>query len=78
MSHTIRTATTDDAGALAALAAVTFPLACPPSSSPEDIAAHLAGTLSEQHFRGYLSDPDITIMVIESDGVLNGYSRPWN
>ena len=74
MSHTIRTATTDDAGPLAALAAVTFPLACPPSSSPEDIAAHLAGTLSEQHVRGYLSDPDITIMVIESDGVLNGYS----
>lgn len=30
MSHTIRKAIPDDAGALAALAAVTFPLACPP------------------------------------------------
>lgn len=74
MTHTIRTAVTDDAGALAALAAVTFPLACPPSASPEDIAAHLANTLSGQHFRKYLGDPDITVLVIDGDGVLQGYS----
>jgi ribosomal protein S18 acetylase RimI-like enzyme len=74
MSHTIRKATPDDAGALAALAAVTFPLACPPSSSPEDISAHLANTLSERHFRGYLADPDITILVLDSGYRLNGYS----
>ncbi|UUL76436.1 GNAT family N-acetyltransferase [Pseudarthrobacter sp. Fe7] len=74
MTHTIRKATTDDAGPLAALAAVTFPLACPPSSSPADIAAHLANTLSEEHFRGYLADPDVTILVIDADGQLNGYS----
>ncbi|WP_045729989.1 GNAT family N-acetyltransferase [Pseudarthrobacter chlorophenolicus] len=74
MSHTIRRATTDDAGALAELAAVTFPLACPPSSSPEDIAAHIANTLSEDHFRRYLADPDITILVLDSGDRLNGYS----
>lgn len=74
MSHTIRKATADDAGALAELAAVTFPLACPPSASPEDIAAHLAGTLSETHFQRYLADPDTAILVLDSDGVLNGYS----
>lgn len=74
MSHTIRRATADDAGALAALAAVTFPLACPPSSSPEDIAAHLAKTLSEQHFQRYLADPDITILVLDSGDRLKGYS----
>ncbi|MDQ1053318.1 ribosomal protein S18 acetylase RimI-like enzyme [Arthrobacter sp. SORGH_AS 212] len=74
MSHTIRRATMADAGALAELAAVTFPLACPPSSSPEDIAAHLANTLSEDHFRGYLADPDITILVLDSGDRLNGYS----
>ena len=74
MNHTIRTATADDAGPLAALAAVTFPLACPPSSSPEDIAAHLASTLSEQHFERYLADPDITILVLDSGKRLNGYS----
>jgi ribosomal protein S18 acetylase RimI-like enzyme len=74
MTHAIRKATADDAGALAALAAVTFPLACPPSASPEDIAAHLANTLSEGHFRDYLADPDVTILVIDDDGGLRGYS----
>lgn len=74
MSHTIRKATADDAGALAELAAVTFPLACPPSSSPVDIAAHLANTLSESHFQGYLADQDITVLVLDSGARLNGYS----
>lgn len=74
MTHTIRPATTDDAGALAALATVTFPLACPPSTSPEDIAAHLANTLSERHFRTYLGDPDVTVLVIDGEGALRGYS----
>lgn len=74
MTHTIRKATADDAGRLAGLAAVTFPLACPPQSSPADIAAHLANTLSEANFRSYLSDPNITVLVIDSDGDLRGYS----
>ncbi|MGZ4659879.1 MAG: GNAT family N-acetyltransferase [Arthrobacter sp.] len=74
MTHIIRRATADDAGPLADLAAVTFPLACPPSSSPADIAAHLANTLSEEHFTGYLEDPDVTILVIDADGRLTGYS----
>ena len=74
MTHSIRRATADDAGPLAELAAVTFPLACPPSSSPSDNAAHLANTLSEAHFTRYLADPDITILVIDADGPLTGYS----
>lgn len=74
MTHSIRRATADDAGPLAELAAVTFPLACPPSSSPEDIAMHLANTLSERHFQDYLADPDVSILVIDADGMLRGYS----
>ena len=74
MTHVVRTATAGDAGRLAALAAVTFPLACPPESRPEDIAAHLANTLSEAHFRTYLADPDVTVLVIDADGDLRGYS----
>lgn len=74
MPHVIRKATADDAGKLAALAAVTFPLACPPSSSPADIAAHVAGTLSEDNFRAYLADPESTILVIDDGGELRGYS----
>ena len=74
MTSSIREAAADDAGALAELAAVTFPLACPPSASPDDIAAHLANKLSERHFREYLADPDTTILVIDGGGGLRGYS----
>lgn len=74
MTHHIRKATADDAGPLADLAAITFPLACPPESRPEDIAAHLANTLSEANFRGYLADPDVTVLVIDQAGELRGYS----
>ena len=74
MTHVLRKATADDAGRLAALAAVTFPLACPPQSRPEDIAAHLANTLSEPNFRAYLADPEVTVLVIDADGELRGYS----
>ncbi|WP_458113173.1 GNAT family N-acetyltransferase [Arthrobacter sp. R1-13] len=74
MAHIIRKAREDDAGRLAELAGVTFPLACPPGSSPADIAAHLANTLSEEHFRAYAADPDITILVMEAGRELRGYS----
>ncbi|MDQ0851712.1 ribosomal protein S18 acetylase RimI-like enzyme [Arthrobacter sp. B3I9] len=74
MMHVIRTATTDDAGRLAELAAVTFPLACPPGSDPEDIAAHLASALSPDNFRAYLADPSVTVLVIDAGGRLRGYS----
>jgi diamine N-acetyltransferase len=74
MTHTIRKATANDAGRLAELAAVTFPLACPPESSPSDIAVHLAKTLSEKNFLSYLADPGITVLVIDSDGELRAYS----
>ncbi|MDQ0822891.1 ribosomal protein S18 acetylase RimI-like enzyme [Arthrobacter sp. V4I6] len=74
MTHVIRKATADDAGSLAELAAITFPLACPPGSPPEDIAAHLAGTLSADNFRAYLADPSVTVLVIDAAGELRGYS----
>jgi diamine N-acetyltransferase len=74
MSPTIRQATAGDAGRLAELAAVTFPLACPPGSSSEDIAAHLSKTLSAAKFTEYLADPDVTILAIDAAGELRGYS----
>ena len=74
MTHVIRKATENDAGGLSALAAVTFPLACPPSTPPSDIAAHVANTLSESNFLSYLTDPAITILVIDAVGELRGYS----
>ena len=74
MTHVIRTATADDAGSLAELAAITFPLACPPGSDPKDISAHLASTLSPDNFRAFLADPSVTVLVIDAAGDLRGYS----
>ncbi|MEV7603922.1 GNAT family N-acetyltransferase [Paenarthrobacter sp. NPDC089322] len=74
MTATIRTATANDAGKLAALAAVTFPLACPPGASPADIQAHLERTLSEANFVEYLADANITVLVLDDGGQLSGYT----
>jgi diamine N-acetyltransferase len=70
----IRKAVTGDAAALADLAAATFPLACPPGSSPEDIRLHLKRTLSKDKFAEYLADSKIAILVIEQGGRLDGYT----
>ena len=70
----IRKADAGDAAALAELAAVTFPLACPPGSSPEDIALHLKRTLSHEKFSEYLADSGIAILVLEEGGRLDGYT----
>jgi ribosomal protein S18 acetylase RimI-like enzyme len=74
VTETIRVATADDAGKLAGLAAVTFPLACPPGSSPDDIQAHIERTLSEANFADYLANPNITILVLDDGGQLLGYT----
>ncbi|MFC9353627.1 GNAT family N-acetyltransferase [Arthrobacter sp. NPDC057013] len=70
----IRKAVAGDARALADLAAATFPLACPPGSSPEDIRLHLNRTLSEERFAEYLADNKIAILVLDGDGRLDGYT----
>ncbi|MFC9918525.1 GNAT family N-acetyltransferase [Agromyces binzhouensis] len=68
MTVTIRPATAGDAEALARLAAVTFPLACPPSTTADSIAWFIAEELSEVRFAEYLVDPERTILVAEPDG----------
>jgi len=70
----IRIATSDDAQALAELAAITFPLACPPGTTDEDVADFLADNLTTEHFAAYLADPDRTVLVAEHDGALIGYT----
>jgi ribosomal protein S18 acetylase RimI-like enzyme len=71
---TIRPATADDAAALHEVAAATFPLACPPHTTAEAIAAFIAENLSEAAFTRYLADPQRELFVSESDGVVNGYT----
>jgi ribosomal protein S18 acetylase RimI-like enzyme len=62
----LRLATEDDAAALSALAAETFPLACPPGTSPEAIAEHIERHLSERRFTDYLADGSREIWVADN------------
>lgn len=71
---TVRPAVDTDVPALAALAARTFPLACPPGTATADIETFVAASLSENAFRGYLRDEDRRVLVADHDGVLVGYT----
>ncbi|NNC13941.1 GNAT family N-acetyltransferase [Planctomonas sp. JC2975] len=71
---TIRRAAESDADALAFLAAVTFPLACPPHTTREDAASFVVANLSPDAFREYLSDPDRVLLVAEQNGRAVGYT----
>lgn len=59
---------------LARLAALTFPLACPPHTTDEAKAAHIARHLGEGSFARYLADPTRALLVAESDTGLLGYT----
>ena len=72
---TIRIARPTDASALSELAIDTFPLACPPSTSAEAIAAFIAEHLTVSRFDGYLADVGRTLLVAEEpDGRFVGYA----
>ncbi|MGV0851541.1 N-acetyltransferase family protein [Mycolicibacterium phlei] len=58
---------------LADVAARTFPLACPPAVTPDNIAAFIAENLSEARFRDYLADPDRDVLVARDTGIV-GYA----
>jgi ribosomal protein S18 acetylase RimI-like enzyme len=59
---------------LAAVAAATFPLACPPSSTPDNVAAFIAEHLSEQRFGDYLGDPERVLLVARDQAGIAGYA----
>jgi hypothetical protein len=58
---------------LADVAARTFPLACPPSVTPENIAAFIDENLSPTRLRDYLADPDRAVLAAREDGRIVGY-----
>ena len=70
----IRLATAEDAAALHAVAAETFPLACPPHTTQEAIAAFIATSLSEAAFDGYLADSQRVLFLAEENGEPAGYT----
>jgi ribosomal protein S18 acetylase RimI-like enzyme len=72
----VHLATTDsvDAHELAAIAARTFPLACPPSTALENIASFIDTNLSATRFAEYLTDPQRAILTAQQDGRIVGYA----
>ena len=68
------TAGSVDIEELAAIAARTFPLACPPSTALENIASFIDANLSAERFAEYLSDPRRTILTAQQDGRIIGYA----
>jgi len=72
---TIRPAVAGDAAALAAVAAATFPLACPPHTTEEAKAAFIRTVLSEERFAEYLADASRRLLIAEDDdGNAVGYT----
>lgn len=63
-----------DAEALSDVAAATFPLACPPGTTPDDIEIFLDEVLSGERFGEYLTDPTRTVLKAVADGVIVGYA----
>lgn len=70
---TVRRAGAADAETLSAIAALTFPLACPPHTTAADIAHHIAGRLNPTAFEIDLADPDTQMFLAEADGEPIGY-----
>ncbi|GIG38889.1 GNAT family N-acetyltransferase [Cellulomonas phragmiteti] len=71
----VRTARPQDADALADLAAVTFPLACPPGSTAADQRAFLDAHLSAERFTQHTSAPGRAVLVAATpDDELLGYT----
>lgn len=70
----IATAVAADLVELADVAALTFPLACPPQVTPHDIAAFIAENLSLRRFEDYLGDPGRAVLVARVDDRILGYA----
>lgn len=67
MTVRIRRAVPDDAAALAAVAAATFPLACPPHTTEDAKAEFIRSVLSPVRFAEYLADESRVLLIAEDD-----------
>jgi ribosomal protein S18 acetylase RimI-like enzyme len=63
-----------DLAELADVAARTFPLACPPSATADNITAFIAENLSQARFAEYLADPDRAVLIARDGGRIVGYA----
>jgi ribosomal protein S18 acetylase RimI-like enzyme len=76
VTRAVHLATIDsvDPHELAAVAARTFPLACPPSIALQNVASFIATNLSADRFAAYLTDPQRAILTAQHDGRIVGYA----
>jgi GNAT superfamily N-acetyltransferase len=70
----IVTADSVDVAELAAVAARTFPLACPPSVTLKNIVAFVEANLSDVRFTEYLADPQRLILTASHCDRIVGYA----
>ncbi len=70
----IRDAVSSDAHELARVAAVTFPLACPPDAPREQVDAFIASALTESHFAEYVADAGRRVLVVDAGDEIGGYA----
>ncbi|MFG3615162.1 GNAT family N-acetyltransferase [Nocardia sp. NPDC047654] len=63
-----------DAEALSDVAAATFPLACPPEATPDDIDVFVGEALSGERFGEYLNDPARIVLKAVADDEIVGYA----
>lgn len=71
----VRPAQPAEAADVAWLAALTFPLACPPGTSRQSIAAHVAHRLTPAQFRDWATSPSHALLVAV-DGAEPAAPRP--
>jgi diamine N-acetyltransferase len=71
---TVRPARSADVPALAAVAAVTFELACPPSMTRDRVDAFVEEVLSPARFTDYVDDARRHVLLAERDGDALGYA----
>ena len=74
MPVSVTAAADADLDELAEVAAATFPLACPPTSPPEDVAAFIAAHLTRRRFADYLADPSRVVLAARDDDRILGYA----
>lgn len=74
MNARVTTSSQSDLDDLADVAALTFPLACPPSATPDNVAAFIAANLSRDRFADYLADPDRVVLSARDRERMLGYA----
>lgn len=59
---------------LVAVAAATFPLACPPGVAEANVAAFIGANLSADAFAAYLDDPHRVVLIAQDETRILGYA----